>query len=140
MLPMLAAAGIAAVHGAAQAESQAAFVRAPLTLAAPAPELALMVALKVQLPLGRGLAAQLLQAGVDQNDAAAAARIAAGHLGDGSGGCSAKIEISRPVGATAFRVERVELTTNGQRTVIERRQGQLSLASTSGLSRSLPLV
>jgi hypothetical protein len=86
------------------------------------------------------LAALLLQAGVVQDDAAAAARIAAGHLGDGSGGCSAKIEISRPTGGNGFRLQRVELTTDTGRTVIERRQGGLSLTSAIGLNGHAPVV
>jgi hypothetical protein len=111
-----------------------------MSVAPPAPQLALMFVLKLRLPEGRGLAAQLLQAGVDENDAATSARIAAGHLGDGEGGCNAKIEISRPVGATHFRLERIELTTDDRRTIIERRQGQLSLASATTLTRHIPLV
>jgi hypothetical protein len=139
ILQMVAAASLTA-HSVASAEQPAQFVPTPMSVAPPAPQLALMFVLKLRLPEGRGLAAQLLQAGVDENDAATSARIAAGHLGDGEGGCNAKIEISRPVGATHFRLERIELTTDDWRTIIERRQGQLSLASATTLSRHIPLV
>lgn len=140
MLPILIVAGVAVPLSPVAAEERAALVHAPMSAPPPAPKLALLFALKVRLPEGRGLAAQLIQSGVDQDDAAAAARIAAGHLGDGVGGCQAKIEISRPIGAASFRLERVELTTDERRAVIERRAGGLSLASDTGLSRRSPII
>jgi hypothetical protein len=137
--PILAAVALA-LHSGALAEERAALVSTPMSVAPPSPKLAMVFTLKLRLPEGRGLAASLLQAGVDQADAAAAARIAAGHLGDGTGGCSAKIEISKPVGTTGFRLERVELTTGAARTVIERRKGELSLASANAISRNSSLI
>src|SRR4051794_9723963 len=96
ILSMLAGPSLASP---ASAEDRASFIPTPMSVSPPAPKLAVLFALKIRLPEGRGLAASLLQAGVEQDDAAAAARIAAGHLGDGSGGCDAKAEISRVAGS-----------------------------------------
>lgn len=90
---------------------------------------AVLYSLKLRLPAGQGLARMLIQAGVSQSDAAAAARLAAGHLGAENGGCDAKIEISRALEEDSYRLERAVLLTASDQTVIERRAGELIIAS-----------
>ena len=104
-----------------------------------APKLAGQFQLKIQLFEGRGLARALLDAGVDQKDAAAAARVAAGHLGAGEGGCSATISIERSPGG-GFSLVRVQISTAARQTVIERRGSELTIASDSPTTGALPLV
>jgi hypothetical protein len=107
--------------------------------AAPAPKLAAVFELKLRLPEGRGLARLLLDAGVGREDAAAAARLAAGHLGDGLGGCEAKVAISRPVqgGAGDLQLERLVLMSRSGQVIIERRGGELTVADGQGSARTL---
>jgi hypothetical protein len=104
-------------------------LRAVVTHVLPAPRLATVFELKLQLPQGRGLARMLLDAGVAGDDAAQAARLAAGHLGDGTGGCVAKVEISRPLDAAGLRVERIVLSAADGQTTIERRGDRLALTT-----------
>ena len=104
---------------------------APVTAAAPPVRLAVQYELKLNLPQGRGLARVLVDAGVSQDDAAAAARLAAGHLGEDIGGCQAKVSVSRSSDGRGFALERVTLFTNVDQTVIERRRGELTVASTT---------
>ena len=129
---------IAALTALASAGSQSAiaaetaqFLNAPVTVAAPPARLAVQYELKLQLPEGRGLGRVLLDAGVSQKDAAAAARLAAGHLGEDIGGCQAKVSLSRSPDGRGFALERVNLFTNADQTVIERRRGELTVASTT---------
>lgn len=110
---------------------------APINSAAPF-ELAVQYELKVHLPEGRGLARSLLDVGVDSNDAALAARLAAGHMGAGSGGCEVKVSISRASQGSSFRVVRVLLLTAAGQTVIERRGGDLTIASEAAASLKNP--
>jgi len=124
----LLALGLLVSSGAATAQEVPSLLSKPTKPAAPSPKLAGMFALDLRLPEGRGLAKLLLQAGVNKEDAEIAARLAAGHLGDGLGGCEAKITISRAVEG-GLRLERVMLLTQASQTVIERRQGELTLAS-----------
>jgi len=124
------------VSSPARAET-ARFLNAPATMAAPAAKLAVQYDLKLELPEGRGLARLLLDAGVDREDAAAAARLAAGHLGDRDGGCAVQISITRAVGNDGFRLVRATLMTNTARTVIERRGAELTIASESE-ARKIP--
>jgi hypothetical protein len=128
------------IPGAAGAADLAPLLVAPAVKAPPQTKMAVLYALKLKLPEGRGLARLLLQAGVDQSDAAAAAKLAAGHLGDGSGGCDANVEISRDATAGGLRLERVELLTRAGRTIIERRQGELTVASQQGAGNNSRLV
>ena len=107
------------------------FLNAPVTAAAPPVRLAVQYELKLNLPEGRGLARVLVEAGVSQADAAAAARLAAGHLGEDIGGCQAKVSVSRTSDGRGFALERVTLFTNADQTVIERRRGELAVASTT---------
>jgi hypothetical protein len=116
------------VPGAAYAGETARFLNAPASAAAPAVKLAVEYDLKLRLPEGRGLARLLLDAGVDRDDAAAAARLAAGHLGDRSGGCDVQVSITRAA-AGGFKLVRATLVTNATRTVIERRGAELAIAS-----------
>lgn len=95
----------------------------------PSLELAVQYELRLRLPEGQGLARSLLDVGVDSNDAALAARLATGHLGAGAGGCDVKISISKTAQASAFRLVRVMLLTWAGQTVIERRGGELTIAS-----------
>ena len=122
-------------HGAAFAAEPQPFLLAPASSAPPAPELAAIYALKVRLSEGRGLTRLLLDAGVNRDDAAAAARLAAGSLGAGLGGCTAKVEISRGVERSGFKLERVTLLTDAGATIIERRQGKLAIASQTGAAK-----
>ena len=101
----------------------------------PRPKLAVQFELKLRLPEGRGLARLLLDAGVSKNDAAAAAQIAAGHMGDGSGGCFAKVSIARDFSSGSFNVVRVMLSTDDDQTVIERRGADLTIASRSATGK-----
>ena len=116
------------------------FLKAPATAAAPAVKLAVEYDLKLRLPGGRGLARLLLDAGVDRDDAAAAARLAAGHLGDGSGGCDVQVSVTRAVADGGFKLVRATLTTDCARTVIERRGAELTIASESAARKTLRLV
>ena len=133
------AACLATFASTATAAEPAVFLNAPAETGSPAPRLAGQFQLKVQLPEGKGLARVLLDAGVNRNDAAAAARLAAGHLGAGEGGCYAKISIERSADG-GFSVMRVQLTTAARQTVIERRGNRLSVASDDETSKLLPLV
>jgi hypothetical protein len=104
----------------------------------PAANVAVQYELKLQLPEGRGLARLLLDAGVDRDDAVAAARLAAGHLGDSSGGCQVKAFIART--ASGFRIVRAMVITNAGQTVIERRGAELAIASESAARKFPRLV
>lgn len=125
-----------AAHGGETAH----FLNAPATEAAPAVKLAVEYDLKLRLPASRGLARLLLDAGVDRDDAAAAARLAAGHLGDGSGGCDVQVSIARAAGEGGFKLIRATLMTNAGRTVIERRGAELTIASESAATKAPRLV
>jgi hypothetical protein len=125
---------------AAHAGETARFLNAPATAVAPAVKVAVQYDLKLRLPQGRGLARLLLDAGVDRDDAAAAARLAAGHLGDGSGGCDVEVSITRAVGSGEFKLVRAMLMTSAGRTVIERRGAELRIASESAAARFPRLV
>jgi hypothetical protein len=131
---ILKAAALALVVPLAQpvlAAETAQFLNAPVRAGAPPARLAVQYEMKLRLPEGRGLARLLLDAGVEQNDAAAAARIAAGHLGEDLGGCQAKVSVSRSSDGNGYRLERVTLFTQAGQTVIERRRGELAIASTA---------
>lgn len=93
------------------------------------PHNALAYALKLQLPEGKGLARALIQIGVNQSDAAAAAKLAAGRLGESSGGCEARVELVPAVDGSGLTLERASLVTRLSRTVIERRGSELAIAS-----------
>lgn len=96
------------------------------------PQLAVQYELKLRLPKGEGLARSLLDVGVDTSDASLAARLAAGHMGAGAGGCSVKISFSKTAQGRSFRLVRVMLVTQNGETVIERRHGELAIASEAG--------
>ncbi len=133
MLIALLAVG-AAMAVPADAATPAALLRIELAPAStPAPRLAVMYRLKVQLPLGQGLARALIQTGVGEDDAASAAKLAAGHLGDGAGGCLANVSISRL--ADGFRLERVALASAAGQTTIERRDGALAIVASDVAAR-----
>ena len=102
-----------------------------------APRFAGQFQLRLQLADGR-LARALLDVGVKQEDAAAAAKLAAGHLGMGAGGCQAFVSIERnPDGV--YSMMRVQLTTESRRAVIEWRGSELVLASDTEIGKS-PIV
>nr|NUR38306.1 hypothetical protein [Sphingomonas sp.] len=117
------------VPAASHAGETGRFLNAPAAAAAPAVKLAVQYELKLRLPEGHGLARLLLDAGIDREDAAAAAKLAAGHLGDGSGGCDVQVSIARAAGTGGFTLVRATLMTNAARTVIERRGPDLTIAS-----------
>jgi hypothetical protein len=126
--------------GAAWAEAMPRPVRAVVTLAPPAPRLATIFELKLRVPQGQGLARLLLDAGVARDDAAEAARLAAGHC-DGLGGCDARVAISRQLDAAGLRVERLVLVSPSGQTVIERRDGRLALNPAAvGTGRAAALI
>ena len=113
----------------ADAAEDAQFLNAPAT-SLPTPKFAAQFQLRLRLPEGRGLARLLLDAGVSRDDAGAAARLAAGHLGAGVGGCTALVSIERSAGTTTgFSLVRVQLVTDATQTVIERRGRDLVVAS-----------
>lgn len=125
VLPLAALLVPSAAHG----DETAQLLKAPASAGAPAVKLAVEYDLKLKLPEGRGLARQLLDVGVDRDDAASAARLAAGHLGDGAGGCEVQVSIARSAGSGGFKLVRATLMTNASRTVIERRGAELTIAS-----------
>jgi hypothetical protein len=126
--------------GAGVAENLAPMFHAPSAKVPSKPKLAVLFALKLRLPQGRGLARLLLDAGINRDDAAAVARLAAGHLGDGAGGCDATAEVSQGMDGTGLRLERVELQTQAGRTTIERREGELTVASQQSAGKNPRLV
>lgn len=140
--------GCAAVVGSATlfcssgaiAAEHAIFLNAPAAAGAPVPKLAAQFHLKLHLPEGKGLARLLLDAGVNPEDAAAAAKLAAGHLGAGAGGCEATVSIERGANGGTFSLVRVQLSTDTRQAVIERHGAELTLASDTPTSRSLRLV
>lgn len=115
------------VTSAAGAAEHATFLNGPALAGPPGAKFAGEFQLRLQLADGR-LARALLDVGVKQEDAAAAAKLAAGHLGTGAGGCLALVSIERnPDGA--YSLMRVQLTTDSRRAVIEWRGSELVLAS-----------
>jgi hypothetical protein len=124
----------------AYAGETAQFLNAPATAAAPAVKLAVEYELTLHLPEGRGLARLLLDSGVDKNDAAAAARLAAGHMGNGTGGCDVQVFISKAADGGAARLVRAMLMTAAGQTVIERRGADFAIASETTASKSPRLV
>lgn len=140
MTPTFLAGALLFASTAAAAQESAQFILAPATAALAVPKLAVQYQLELRLPEGRGLARVLLDAGVNQDDAAAAARLAAGHLGDGAGGCSARVSVTRSVGDDGYRLVRVMLSSDASQTVIERRGGELTVASNAATARYPRLV
>jgi len=137
-LPFHAAAIVAlssmACPTAAAAEKHADVLSAIARPGMGAPKFAGQFQLRLQLADGR-LARALLDVGVKQEDAAAAAKLAAGHLGMDAGGCQALVSIERnPDGA--YSLMRVQLTTDSRRAVIEWRGSELVLASDTEIGKS----
>ena len=135
----IAASGSLAFPSAATAAEHAVFLDAPAGLTSAAPKFAGQFQLKVQLPEGRGLARVLLDVGVNQDDAAAAARLAAGHLGEGAGGCFATISLERDASGRQILM-RAQLSTEARQMVIERRGSELAVTSDNPTSKSPALV
>jgi hypothetical protein len=121
------------------AAETATFLNAPAKAGAVPVKLAGQFDLKLRLPRGRGLARLLIDAGVAHDDAAAAAKLAAGRLGESENGCFATVSVERAAGG-ALNVVRVMLTTDDQRTIIERRGDELAIASESPIARQPRLV
>lgn len=103
-----------------------------------APRLGGQFQMRLQLADGR-LARALLDVGLRQEDAAAAAKLAAGHLGTGAGGCLALVSIERNASGD-YSLMRVQLTTNERRAVIEWRGPELTLTSDAPIGKSPALV
>jgi len=122
---ILCAAVATCMATAATAETQPAPLPAVVTTALPVPRLATVFEIKARLAEGHGLSRMLLETGVSKEDAAEAARLAAGHCDD-IGGCSASFSVSRQVDA-GLQLERVVLVSAAGQTVIERRHGRLAL-------------
>ncbi|MBW0007518.1 MAG: hypothetical protein JO335_07370 [Sphingomonas sp.] len=123
-----------------RAAETARFINAPAPVAAQPPKLAAQFELKLVIHQGKGLARQLLDAGVDQADAADTARLAAGHLGDGTEDCFAKVSVVRVSANSSLSLVRVMLTTDSDQTVLERRDGQLAIASQVAMRKSPRLI
>lgn len=138
---MLVFAAIASMSlgSAAGAEGHPTFLNAPALAGPRAAKAAAQFELKVSLPEGRGLARALLDVGVRREDAAAAAKLAAGHLGGGAGGCEALVSIERN-SAGDYSLMRVQLATDTRRAVIEWRGTDLVLASDTPISNSPPVA
>ena len=136
---LFGAAGMLLSATLAHAGESARFLNAPAPASAPVAKLAVEYQLKLTLPQGRGLARLLLDAGVDRDDAAAAARLAAGHLGGGLGGCDIEVAITKAADGSS-RLLRATLMTSAGQTVIERRGAELAIASESAARKFPRLV
>ena len=135
---VLAAIASLCVTGAAEAAEHATFLNAPAPEGPPAAKSAAQFQLRIRLADGR-LVRALLDVGVRQGDAAAAAKLATGHLGTESSGCEAVVSIERNPDGT-YSLMRVQLSTDTRRAVIEWRGTDLVLASDTPISQSPPLV
>lgn len=119
----------AAFSGPVLAEEGPPLVRTPAALQ-PAPvSLAVSYELKFRLTPDMTIAELLLQTGVNAEDATAADKLSAGHDG-GSTGCFVRIAITKPLGATEYRLQRLTLITASSQTVMERRSGAVAISST----------
>jgi hypothetical protein len=136
---LLGLAAAAAIGSPASAAETAIFLNAPASAGSPPVKFAGQFELKLRLPTGRGLARLLIDAGVTQDDAAAAAKLAAGRMGDGKNGCFATVSVERAAGGE-LGVVRIMLTTDEQRTIIERRGADLAIASESAIAKQPRLV
>jgi hypothetical protein len=130
---------IAAIGAPAGAAETAIFSNAPANAGSPPVRFAGRFELKLRLPEGRGLARLLIDAGVAQDDAAAAAKLAAGRTGDGTNGCFATVSVERAASGE-LGVVRIMLTTDEQRTIIERRGADLAVASESTIAKYPRLI
>lgn len=135
---VLAAIASLSATGAAEAAEHATFLNAPAPDGPLPAKSAAQFQLRMRLADGR-LARALLDVGVRQQDAAAAAKVAAGHLGTESGGCDALVSIERNPDGT-YSLMRVQLATDTRRAVIEWRGTDMVLASDTSISKSPPLV
>lgn len=104
-------------------------VKAPAPIAAPSVTLAVTYEMKLQLHEGRGLARQLIDSGIDQDDAAAAAKLGSSYMSKAKGGCSAKVAATRLPGVDALRLTRVTFYAGSKIIVMERRDGKLAVTS-----------
>ena len=127
----------AAAPGApALAEDGPPFVTAPAA-SQPAPvSLAVSYELEFRLTSDMTIAELLLQTGVNPDDATAADKLSAGHDG-GSSGCFVRIAITKPLGATEYRLQRLTLITASIQTVMERRSGALAISSSGNPDKRL---
>lgn len=135
---VLLAASALALPSTATAEENANVLSAIAQPGMGAPRLAGQFQLRLRLADGR-LARALLDLGVRQEDAAAAAKLAAGHLGTESGGCDALVSIERNPDGT-YSLMRMQLATDTRRAVIEWRGTDLVLASDTAISNSPPVA
>lgn len=101
----------------------------PAPNARPSVTLAVTYETTFQLSKGRGLARQLIDSGIGQDDSAAAAKLAAVYLKDGKGGSSAKVAATRLPDVESLRLTRVTLYADSKVVVIERRNGKLAITS-----------
>lgn len=117
------------------------FLRAPASQGSLPVKLAVAFELRFHLAAGGDLEAMLVQADVDADDAAAAARLAAGTASDTASGCYVKIAITKSLNGNGFRIERLTLLTEASQTVMERRGGELTVsASGARVTRLRSLV
>ena len=135
---ILAATVSMSMASAAGAAEHATFLNALASDGPPPEKSAAQFQLRMRLTDGR-LARALFDVGVRQGDAAAAAKLAAGHLGAEAGGCDALVSIERNPDGT-YSLMRVQLSTDTRRAVIEWRGTDLVLASDTVISQSPPLV
>lgn len=103
------------------------------------PRAAAIYNLKLHLANGGGLVQSLLDTGVTADDAQLAGRLAAGALKDKTG-CAITVSLSRAVDNSGFRLERVLLVTAASQTILERRNGKLTLADQGAAGAQTPIV
>lgn len=127
------------VGSAAVAAETAVFSNAPAGIGIAPVRFAGQFELKLHLPQGRGLARLLIDAGVDKEDAAATAKLAAGRMGDDQNGCFATVSVERAADGV-LKLVRIMVTTDEQRTVIERRGASLAIASETAVVKHPRLI
>ena len=113
----------------ARADELTHLLLAPATTTRPTITPAVSFELKFRLAQQSDLPDLLLQAQVNSDDIVTATKLAAGHDG-GPEGCYVKIAVSKPLGEKAFRLQRVTLVTETSQTVMERRNGALTISAT----------
>lgn len=119
----------AAIGSPALAAEGPPLVTAPATSQAPTVSLALSYELKFWLAPSTTLAELLLQSNITAEDATAADKLAAGHESI-SRGCFVRVAVTKPLGSTDYRLQRLTLITDDGQTVMERRNGAIAIVAT----------
>ena len=137
---MLAVSSLLTAPGTASARETARFLNAPATRSAPAVESAVQYELELRLRGSSGFAQALLDAGIDGDDVANAARLASDRLGDDGSRCDVKVSISKTIGQDRLGLVRVALSSEAGQIVIERRGDELVVASQAAARKFPRLV